>query len=119
MDINTLMQLQVDIFRDFTKRRQVAQPPAQPTACPKQYRIVPRADNEFLTMFGGRVVDRAYSHLLGWVVSIDGVERWLEADMLAEETLHDFVDTGMRRSWCRHCDAAGYFNAGSAQYKPE
>jgi len=30
---------------------------------------------------------------------------------------HNFIDTGMKKSWCKHCDKEGIFNTNKGTYE--
>jgi hypothetical protein len=106
-----------------------AEPAAIPrlvSRCPAQFRLVTRdqiadegRNDEFIRMFGGRLLHVAIPHVYGWQATIDGVTMHIPAHWVREEVTHDFPNNGTARSWCSGCGCEGHWNWRQATYEPQ
>ena len=78
--------------------------------------------NDTLYQHGGKMIvgdkhDPSYYGYNETQVLEDGSEVRVWSSMTVMEPYHEWVDTGTKRSWCKHCGLDSVFNGTTATYE--
>jgi hypothetical protein len=120
--MNTWDQMLDEFYRRRTAREEMVVIKAcTPKACRTTTRLKTpeeaQTDDDTLQQFGGRTPDFTTvcgPNTIGCVFG--GEVAVVPEDWLLTSTHHDFPNTGMRKSWCRVCDAEGEFDFATGSF---